>query len=690
MHVFVVRPFGTRRVVMEDGGEAEVDFAAVQRALVDPALAALGMQGGTTEPIAQAGDIRKDVFELLATSDLVVADISMHNANVFYELGVRHALRDHGTVLIRCRCQEVPFDLRTDRYLEYDPRDPAASLPALIAALRDTRDSDDVDSPVLAKLPAVEARLPDWSGVLGAPSDFREEVRRAAREKRPGDLRLLSDEARHFRWKVEGLRAVGAGQVEAGDRAGARTTWERVREHLPDDAEANSQLATLYQKLGQLAASDEAVQRVIDDPASRGPQLAEALALKASNTKARWMEEWQAAPPAGHVAAALRSPRLMESYGEYVAGFREHQNHFYPGINALALLTLRLKLAELAPGVWAAGFETEREAEAERGWLAAEGSRLVGAVELALEGSRRRLELERRQDRWVSIAAADLAALTKSNPALVAERYRQALTGAESFYGDVVRRQLAIYAELGVLAGNAAAALAVLDELRQPATPAPVPPERVIVFTGHRLDVPGRAFPRFPAAAEGEARAMIRAAVEAELGGRPPGGVVGCAGGANGGDVLFHEVCGEMGIPSQLFLAGTRERYVAASVADAGPGWVARFDALLARCPARWLGGSAAEPDQPRWLRPWRGYTVWDRSNLWLLHNALVLCGGRATLLALWDGREGDGPGGTARMVEIARAQGVKVERLPAERLASIRAADEEAESTGVIRLRAV
>ena len=35
-----------------------------------------------------------DMFQLLLTADLVVADISIHNANVFYELGMRHALRE--------------------------------------------------------------------------------------------------------------------------------------------------------------------------------------------------------------------------------------------------------------------------------------------------------------------------------------------------------------------------------------------------------------------------------------------------------------------------------------------------------------------------------------------------------------------------------------------------------------------
>ena len=76
MFVFVVRPFGTKN---------DIDFDKVHRELIAPAMARLGLQGDTTEPIARAGNIRADMFELLAKADIVIADISIDNANVFYE-----------------------------------------------------------------------------------------------------------------------------------------------------------------------------------------------------------------------------------------------------------------------------------------------------------------------------------------------------------------------------------------------------------------------------------------------------------------------------------------------------------------------------------------------------------------------------------------------------------------------------
>ena len=193
-------------------------------------------------------------------------------------------------------------------------------------------------------------------------------------------------------------------------------------------------------------------------------------------------------------------------------------------------------------------------------------------------------------------------------------------------------------------------------------------PARVLLFTGHRVDAPGREKPRFPPAAEGKARAMIREAVEAELA-AAGGQVIGLAGGANGGDILFNEVCGELGIATSLYLAVPRDLYARASVADGGPDWVKRFDRLLARLPTRVLGDSLELPGWARDGSAAGNYSVWERNNRWMLHNALAYGATKVTLIALWNGERGDGPGGTADMVDTARERGARTVILDAKRL---------------------
>lgn len=143
------------------------------------------------------------------------------------------------------------------------------------------------------------------------------------------------------------------------------------------------------------------------------------------------------------------------------------------------------------------------------------------------------------------------------------------------------------------------------------------------------------------------ALAAIASAVAAQR--REHGRVrVGVAAGASGGDLLFHQALAEAKIPSVLCLPLPRDEFVAASVATAGPGWVALFDDIHQRADVRTM-------------TPGDRATVWQRGNEWMLDEAFALADAGVTLLALWDGRRGDGPGGTAAMVESARRRGAEV-----------------------------
>lgn len=62
----------------------------------------------------------------------------------------------------------------------------------------------------------------------------------------------------------------------------------------------------------------------------------------------------------------------------------------------------------------------------------------------------------------------------------------------------------------------------------------------------------------------------------------------------------------------------------------------------------------------PAWLRRKPGYNIWKRNNLWQLHAALSNGGLHMTLLALWDGKSGDAPGGTEHLVNEATQKGAR------------------------------
>lgn len=187
-------------------------------------------------------------------------------------------------------------------------------------------------------------------------------------------------------------------------------------------------------------------------------------------------------------------------------------------------------------------------------------------------------------------------------------------------------------------------------------------PRRAIVFTGHMVDAPDRATPRFPAARVDAAAQRIAAALD-DIGAGPED--VALTQGAAGGDLLFAEACLARGMRLRLLLPLAERDFVAASllpVAD-GARWHARFRAVVDR-----LDEPAHEaPVELGALAP--GDNAFVRGNRWLLESAIGLGADKLICICLWDGGGGDGPGGTRDLVDAVRAAGGEVIRIDASSL---------------------
>jgi hypothetical protein len=459
MHAFIVRPFGTKN---------GIDFDRVDRELMSPALDHLNISGGTTGEFIQQGNIRTDMFEQLLIADLVVADISIHNANAFYELGLRHAFRDKRTFLIKSEGDEAPFDLKTDRYMPYHAADPAASLPALIKALEATLESQNQDSPVFQLLPGLEPADP--TKFIVVPLDFREEVQRTESSKNLDHLQTLSAKVDGFPWTTMALRLIGKAQFKLKDWPGAKTTWEAVRKYDKMDLEANTLLGTVYQRLGDLVGSNQALERALQNGGMSSWDRAEIRALMARNAKTLWEADWKELGEVTDIQkAALSSPHLEKSFDLYQKGYVEDRNHFYSGLNALAMSTIMKNLADAQPEIWEDDFDSEDEAALKLRKLKELRSDLAAGVKLSIESKRTALKREDKTDIWAEISAADLTMLSSTKPNLVGRAYKKALSGAQDFERDSARNQLLLYQRLGILTENTQAALdnIPVDEQKQ-------------------------------------------------------------------------------------------------------------------------------------------------------------------------------------------------------------------------------
>src|SRR4051812_13913470 len=116
---FIIMPFGKKKA--PDG--TEIDFDAVYHQLLEPAVKAAGLAPHRADADRRGGSIHADMFQDLLLAEFVVADLTLDNANVWYEVGVRHALRSRGVVLTYALRDRLPFDIAGQRMARYSLKD---------------------------------------------------------------------------------------------------------------------------------------------------------------------------------------------------------------------------------------------------------------------------------------------------------------------------------------------------------------------------------------------------------------------------------------------------------------------------------------------------------------------------------------------------------------------------------------
>ena len=112
---FVLMPFGKK---MDAAGRV-TNFDSVYTKIIAPAVERAGLEPIRADEEKIGGAIHKPMFERLMLCHYAVADITGANPNVFYELGIRHAMRPRSTVIVFGEGTVLPFDIALVRGLAY-------------------------------------------------------------------------------------------------------------------------------------------------------------------------------------------------------------------------------------------------------------------------------------------------------------------------------------------------------------------------------------------------------------------------------------------------------------------------------------------------------------------------------------------------------------------------------------------
>lgn len=335
---FVLMPFGKK----PDAGGTLVDFDAVYRELIAPAITQAELDPLRADEEMTGGIIHKPMFERLMLCPYAVADLSTANANVFYELGVRHALRPYSTVLIFGEGGRLPFDVAPLRALPYKltpagtPADAASTQAALAARLNEARKSA-ADSPVfqlvdgLQPLDISHIKTDVFRDRAKYSSDVKERLA-TARTQGAEAVRAIEKELDPVADAESGVVIdlfLSYRAVKAWDDMVALT--QKMSAPLAATVMVQEQLALALNRAGQ----GERAERILLDLVERRGPSSETCGLLGRVYKDRW----EAALSKGDTLMARGL--LEKAITAYLRGFETDWRDAYPGINAVTLMELR-------------------------------------------------------------------------------------------------------------------------------------------------------------------------------------------------------------------------------------------------------------------------------------------------------------------------------------------------------------
>ena len=334
---FVLMPFGKK----PGAAGAVIDFDAVYKELIAPAISEVGLEPLRADEEMTGGIIHKPMFERLILCEYALADLTTANANVFYELGVRHAVRQWSTVLLFAEGgTQLPFDVAPLRAMPYRlspdgrPADLGVMKPALVKRLNEAKAAS-TDSPIFQ---LVEG-FPD---VDHTKTDvFRDRVRYSAQMKE----KLAAA-------RKEGFKAVQAVEKELGDIQNSESgivvdlflsyraveAWQEMIElvkkmspPLAATVMVQEQLALALNRHGNGEEAEKVLKDLID---RRGPS-SETYGLLGRVYKDRW----EGALKGGQ--KLLARGLLDKAIDAYLKGFEADWRDAYPGVNAVTLMEIK-------------------------------------------------------------------------------------------------------------------------------------------------------------------------------------------------------------------------------------------------------------------------------------------------------------------------------------------------------------
>lgn len=335
---FVLMPFGPK----PDAAGVMIDFDAVYRDLIAPAIEHAQMQPLRADEEMTGGIIHKPMFERLILCEFAVADLTTANANVFYELGLRHAIRPYSTVLLFAGGSRLPFDVAPLHAIPYKLT-PAGSVTDVESAQSTLTDRLNAARQAATDSPVFQ--LVDW--IRGPEIDHAKTD--VFRDRVDYSKQLKDRLATARRENADAVRAI---ELDLGDIANVESgvvidlylsyravrAWPdmialvgKMSPPLANTVLVQEQLALALNRNGEGEKAERVLQELID---RRGPS-SETYGILGRVYKDRWTK---ARSDGEELLARSLLDRAIDAY---LKGFETDWRDAYPGVNAVTLMELK-------------------------------------------------------------------------------------------------------------------------------------------------------------------------------------------------------------------------------------------------------------------------------------------------------------------------------------------------------------
>jgi len=342
---FVLMPFGIKPNIA--GGT--INFDLVYKELIAPGIEQAGLEPLRAEEEMTGGIIHKPMFERLIMCDYAVADLTTANANVFYELGVRHAVRPWSTVLLfAAGGSQLPFDVAPLRALPYNltpagtPAEVEKDKEALAQRLLESEKTA-TDSPLFQLVEGYPDIDHTKTDVFRDRVHYSAEIKTRLAQARDLGRKQGLDQGRQALRALE-QKLGDIQQVESGVIIDLFLSYRAV--------EAWTDMIALVAKMPPPLAATVMVQEQLALALNRNKQGEEAervllklLAKRGPSSETYgilgrvYKDRWDAAVQAGD--DFLARSLLNKAIDAYLKGFEADWRDAYPGINAVTLMELQ-------------------------------------------------------------------------------------------------------------------------------------------------------------------------------------------------------------------------------------------------------------------------------------------------------------------------------------------------------------